>query len=109
MNRKIAFVIIIYFLVLVACLAVVSYLITPDPYKQKFSGIVSDYSRLYPSKVKFTFENQNETYYMSTSLEEFKKSLSFGDSVVKQENDSYIYIYKKEREKYKLFKRFIYE
>lgn len=103
------FVFVFVFVLIFIGISIASKIMTKDPIEENFSGVISDYGRLYPSLIRFTFENQDETYYMSTNLEEFKKSLSIGDSVVKPMNDPYIYIYKKEKEKYILYKWFMYE
>ena len=107
MKRKLAFIFVIVFALIALGIIITGKVIKKDPVVKSFSGIISDYTRLYPGLVIFNFENQDETYSMATNLDEFKNALAIGDSVVKAQNELYIYIYKKENEEYKLFKRFI--
>lgn len=109
MNRKIAKVILIVFVLAFVSFVVVSSLMTKDPLKQEFGGIISDYSRMYPSKIKFNFKGIRETFYMVNDREEFIKSISIGDSILKPQNDPYIYVYKKNNDTYILSRKFIYE
>ncbi|PHR69628.1 MAG: hypothetical protein COA67_09455 [Lutibacter sp.] len=109
MNRKIAFILIISLTIIIFTLGFVSIMIAKEPIDKNFNGIVRDYKRIYPGLVVFHLNDQKDQFIMANSLNEFKKSLSVGDSISKPKGELNIYIFKKQEGKFVLHKKFVYD
>ena len=109
MNRTIGIRIIIFLVLLFFSFIIYSTITSKDPLEKEFYGIVSYIRRMYPSKVVFEFENQTDKFYMSNDLKEFRSYVNIGDSIAKQLNNNYIFIYKFKNNKIIESRKFVYK